>query len=291
MCSSEVISRWEPRTVGSEAASFAREVVACLCPDSESRARNLLYCTSQLAQFCVSVGLDLDPQVVLADAVIERFARAHAEAVSPATCRTMRTNLRFVSAKFIPQEAPVAVALVRQRAKPPYRREEIAAYLAAAALCGGIDRQMHAIGLICLSAGAGLVGRDLATVAGSDVCMRHSSVVVEVRGRKPRVVPVLSEFHVPLLKAAEHAGGLLLIGGSSSRKNVTSPITSASRPFHLGSLEVSRLRSYWLAECAKRIGLHNFMAAAGITCSQHLGDVVKFISPPDERDTVRLLGT
>ena len=59
---------------------------------------------------------------------------------------------------------------------------------------------------------------------------------------------------------------------------------------HLGPLDTSRLRSYWLAECAKRIGLANFMASAGITCSQHLGDIVALLAPPRDADTVHLLG-
>ena len=43
---------------------------------------------------------------------------------------------------------------------------------------------------------------------------------------------------------------------------------------HLERLDTSRLRATWVKECAERIGLKGFMAAAGITCSQRLGDVV-----------------
>jgi hypothetical protein len=150
---------------------------------------------------------------------------------------------------------------------------------------------MRATGLICLAAGAGLVGRELSSVRGSDVGCRHGGVVVDVGGRKPRAVPVLYEFHALLLVASRHAGASFVIGGTHpDRKNVTWRVSSSSRTLHLGHLDTSRLRSYWLAECAKRIGLANFMAAAGITCSQHLGDIVAFLDPPRDVDTLHLLG-
>jgi hypothetical protein len=287
----DVISSWEPRTVSEEAARFTKDVVVCLCPIAPARAKDLLYATSKLAQFAISVGLELDRETLLSPFVIERFARVGMPGASPATRRTLRTNLRFVARCVLLKEIPEPAPLVRQRAKAPYSCDEIQARLAAATHCGGIDRQMRAKGLICLAAGAGLIGRELSYVRGDDVGCRHGGVVVEVGGRKPRVVPVLYEFCAPLLAASRHAGASFVIGGTHpDRKNVTSRISAATQTMHLGHLDTSRLRSYWLAECAKRIGLPNFMAAAGITCSQHLGDIVAFIGPPNDVDTVHLLG-
>ena len=274
-----------------EAARFAKDVVICLCPIAPTRAKDLLYATSKLAEFCISVGLELDRETVFSPFVIERFARVGTPGASPATTRTLRTNLRFVSRHVVAQQVPDPAPLHRQRAKVPYSRDEIQARLAAAAHCGGIDRQMRATGLICLAAGAGLVGRELSSIRGKDVQYRHGGVVVDVGGKKSRTVPVLYEFHAPLLSASRHAGASFVIGGSQpDRKNVTWRISWSSRTVHLGPLDISRLRSYWLAECAKRIGLANFMAAAGITCSQHLGDIVALLNPPQDRDTVHLLG-
>jgi hypothetical protein len=41
---------------------------------------------------------------------------------------------------------------------------------------------------------------------------------------------------------------------------------------------------------AELIGLRTFMDAAGLTCSQHLGDVVKLCDPATEVATVQILG-
>ena len=53
----------------------------------------------------------------------------------------------------------------------------------------------------------------------------------------------------------------------------------------------SRLRATWLADCGELLGLATFMAAAGISCSQRLGDLVACLEPAGEADAVRLLGT
>ena len=43
-------------------------------------------------------------------------------------------------------------------------------------------------------------------------------------------------------------------------------------------------------ELRRRIGLKALMAAAGITCSQRLGDVVASLPPASEQEMVALLG-
>ena len=52
---------------------------------------------------------------------------------------------------------------------------------------------------------------------------RSGGVVVQVRSRRPRVVPVLSRYHEPLLASAAFAGGGLICGGQDlSRRTVSS---------------------------------------------------------------------
>ena len=58
----------------------------------------------------------------------------------------------------------------------------------------------------------------------------------------------------------------------------------------LPRLDTSRLRATWLAECADLLGLAAFMHAAGITCSQRLGDLLAGLDPGDEAGAVALLG-
>ena len=58
----------------------------------------------------------------------------------------------------------------------------------------------------------------------------------------------------------------------------------------LPTLDVGRLRATWLREVAGAIGLKAFLDAAGIVCSQRLGDLVATVATSSEREAVTLLG-
>jgi hypothetical protein len=151
---------------------------------------------------------------------------------------------------------------------------------------------MRATGLVCPGAGAGLIRPGLRHVRGSDVICRSGGVIVTVRGRRPRVVPVLARYHQPLLAAAGFAGTSLVTGGTSpDRGNITNPlITALAGGTGLPRLGTSRLRVTWLAGCAELLGLATFLHAAGITCSQRLGDIIATLQPGGEAEAVALPG-
>ena len=88
------------------------------------------------------------------------------------------------------------------------------------------------------------------------------------------------------------AGTGLICGGTDpGRRNLANPLIRAlDRGSGLPRLDTSRLRATWLAEVAELLGLATFMAAAGITCSQRLGDLIAGLEPGGEADAVRLLG-
>ena len=288
----EAIERFTPRQVSPAAARFAQEVVLAAAPETPSRAKAFLYAASRLGAFAEVVGLELVPDVLVRPSVIERFCDPKTTAMSAATRRTVRSSLR-VLARAIRPDAPATPALSRERAKAPYSPAQIAAYLALADAQPTPARRMHTSALICCAAGAGLVGGDLKAIIGTDVVERCGGVVVEVRaGRHHRTVPVLSRYCDRLQEAARFAGDRLLIGGTStSRRNVTTPLTaSLCGGTDLVRLTISRLRATWLCEVAEMIGLRAFMDAAGITCSQRLGDLVAQLEAVDDETAVALIG-
>ncbi len=288
----QTIAGFCPRGVDEEAARFARELCASARPSSVNRAKAFLFAASRLGAFGEAVGLELDPAVLLSPSVVERFCSPGVAAMSAATRRTLRSNLRAI-ARCVAPFGPRAPRLSRERAKAPYTAGEIAAYLALADAQPTEGRRLRAAALVCLGAGAGLVGTDLKGVAGTDVAPRVGGVVVCVRaGRCPRVVPVLNRYHDRLLRAADFAGSGLVIGGTSvSRRNVTTPLTaSLAGGKDVPRLEIARLRATWLCEVAETIGLKAFMDAAGIVCSQRLGDLVGHLATVEEARAVVLLG-
>jgi integrase len=285
------IARWRPSSVSPPAAAFARDVITAAAPGGRERAKNLLWAAAKLAGYAVPPGLDPVPEVLLHPSVIERFARC-TPGLSGVARRTLRTNLRFIARRVVPQLVPADVPLPRERAKQPCSAAEIAGYLALAGAQPTAARRMRAAGLVCLGAGAGLIRADLRAVRGTDVICRSGGVVVTVRGTRPRAVPVLSRYHGRLLAAARFAGTAPVCGGADpGRRNITAPLTrSLSGGGGLPRLGTSRLRATWLTEVADLPGLATFMHAAGITCSQRLGDLLAALDPADEATAVTLLG-
>ena len=277
--------------MSAEAAAFARVVIARTGPEGRERAKNLLWAAGKLADFGIGLGLDAAPEVLLHPSVAERFTRC-APGVSDVARRTLRTNLRFIGRRVVPQLYPADLPLPRERSKQPYSPAEISGYLARADAQPTTGRRMRAAGLVCLGAGAGLIRSDLRDARGADVTARSGGVVVTVRGARPRAVPVLARYHARLLAAARFAGTGLVCGGADpGRRNLTNPLVRAlDGGTGLPRLDTSRLRATWLAEVAGQLGLATFMRAAGISCSQRLGDLLAGLEPAGEQDAVRLLG-
>ncbi len=285
------LSVWVPRGVEVRAGAFAREVVAAVEPATWARARSLAWAASRICDFALSLGHEPDPAVVLSGAFIERFMASGTPGWSGAARRCARTNLYFLARRSAP--GPTPPPLSRERAKAPYCESELAAYLALADAQPTARRRWRASGLIALGAGAGLIGADLRLVSGHDVVERSGGVVVSVKGARPRVVPVRRELAARALSAAAQAAGSgFIVGGAApTRRNVTSPlIASLAKGPDLERLSLARLRATWVARCAEDIGLATFLAAAGLRCSQRLGDVVAELDPGDEERAVALLG-
>jgi integrase len=285
------IGRWRPSSVSPSAAAFARDVITAAGPQGQERAKNLLWAAGKLADYGIGLGLEPVPEVLLHPSAAERFTRC-APGLSPVARRTLRTNLRFIGRRVVPHLYPADLPLPRERAKQPYSRAEISGYLARADAQPTTGRRMRAAGLVCLGAGAGLIRGDLRDARGADVAARSGGVVVTVRGARPRTVPVLARYQSRLLAAARFAGTGLICGGTDpGRRNLTNPLIIAlDGGGGLPRLDTSRLRATWLAEAADLLGLATFMRAAGISCSQRLGDLVAGLEPATEAEAVRLLG-
>ena len=285
------IGRWRPSSVSPPAAAFARDVVATAAPEGRERAKNLLWAAGKLADYAIGLGLEAVPGVVLHPPAAERFTRC-APGLSGVARRTLRTNLRFIGRRVVPHLYPADLPLPRERSRQPYSAAEISGYLALADAQPTRERRMRAAGLVCLGAGAGLIRGDLRDARGTDVARRFGGVVVAVRGARARTVPVLDRYHARLLAAAAFAGTGLICGGTDpGRRNITNPlITALDGGTGLPRLDTSRLRATWLADCAEQLGLATFMHAAGISCSQRLGDLIAGLEPAGEAEAVRLLG-
>ena len=284
----DTISNWRPRLFSDDVAAFSRCVVASVGPKSRTRAKALLFAAAKIGEFASSLGVGLEVDLVLNGTFIERFILK--APVSSPTRRTLKSNLWHL-ASHVPGHEPSPTPCPREHAKAPYTDGEIALFLALADAQPTPRRRHKAAALICLCAGAGLNPGELRGVIGTDVVSRSGGVLVLVGGKRPRAVPVLSPYQERLVKAASFAGADYLIGGSEAkRRNVTANLVSSlAGGQDLARLELFRLRSSYLSAMAAQIGLRAFMDAAGISCSQRLGDLVANLASPTEEQAVGLL--
>lgn len=288
-----MIDRYQPRGVDASAAAFARTVVAAVAPSAPARARSLLWACSRLADWGVSVGLEPVPEVLLHPSTIERYVTVGMSPTAESARRTARTNLRFVARRAAPglPHPPAPMALRRTRAKAPYSPAQVAAWFALAAVQPTEARRQRLSGLLCLGLGAGLERCELRGVTGRHIVARSGGVVVDVEGARARAVPVLACYQAPLMVSAAFAGDGFVCGGTSpSRKNVTANLVAEVAGGGPERLDVGRLRATWLAEHLQRLGLTALFAAAGVTCSQRIGDLASRLPAPDEATLVTLLG-
>ena len=102
-------------------------MIAKAGPEGRERAKNLLWAAGKLADYAIGLGLEAVPDVVLHPSTAERFTRS-APGLSGAARRTLRTNLRFIGRRVVPQLYPADMPLPRERAKAPYSPAQIDGY-------------------------------------------------------------------------------------------------------------------------------------------------------------------
>jgi hypothetical protein len=275
------IARWQPSSVSPQAACFAREVVTRAAPHGRERAKNLLRAAAKLADSAIGPGLEPVPGVLLHPSVTERFT-AGAPGLSGPARRTRALTCGSWPGALSRSWAPRLLTAPRRSPATwrwPARSRR---------WHGGCGRR----GWSAWAPVPRLTGTDLRQARGSDIACRSGGVIAQVRGRRPRMVPVPARYHGPLLASAAFAGNGLVTGGRDpGRRNVTTPlISSLAGGTGLPRLDTGRLRATWLAGCAQLPGLATFMTAAGITCSQRPGDLIATLDPADEAGAVALPG-
>ena len=184
-----MIAGWCPRGPSVAAQAFARAVVSAAAPQTPARAKALLFAASGLAAFGERIGLEPSAELLL-DPVIERFMLDGRAAVLAGDAADARDEPAFTRPRPRGRPGPGADAVAEGAFKRPDSEAELAGYLALAG-ARSRTRRMRAGALVCVGAGAGLIGQELRHLRGSDVGERSGGLVVSVGGARARVVPVL----------------------------------------------------------------------------------------------------
>ena len=253
-----------PSSVSPQAAAFARDVIARAGPEGPERAKNLLWAAGKLADWALPLGLDAVPEVLLRPSSVERFTRC-APGLSGAARRTMRTNLRFIGRRVVPQLYPADMPLPRKRAQgplPPGGDRRVPRAGGRPAHCGAADA----------GGGAGLPRRQRRADPRRPARRARRRCRLPVRWRRrPGQGPATSRgagaagYHARLLEAARFAGSALICGGADpGRRNITNPLIAAlDGGGGLPRLDAGRLRAAWPAAARSCWGWRRSCARPG----------------------------
>jgi integrase len=288
-----VIAHYEAIGLPPEASAFARNVVLACDPAGRCRARTLLWTCARLGDFGIRIGLSPQPEVLLSEAVSERFVAVGLSGLSESSRRSVRANLRFVAARACPRVSPARSEQIgRDQLICPYTPAEVAAMFSLARHQPTTARRSRLEALLCLGLGAGQLGSDLRQVTGQHVREHDGVVVVEVLGPRSRTVPVLARYGESLLSAARFSGDRYLTGGRSpDRRNLTARLVgSLAGGSDAPRIEPRRLRVTWLVEVCQLTGLSGLLNAAGITSSGRLGAIASHCAPVGDAELCLLLG-
>jgi hypothetical protein len=236
-------------------------------------------------------GMALDVEVVLDPDTVERFfSEGLRDLPSRGTYRTTLRRLGRALTRKAPWQ-PRPEPMRRRKVALPYTAAELAALQEDARHQSTASRRRGATALIALGAGAGLDGRWVTKVHGTDVRRVGSVVVVRVGHPRPRDVPVLDQFEEEVLRLAAEAGDELLIGGSSSHRNRTNLLVKRLEVGHRHPrLSVPRLRSTWIVEHLSRgTRLPEQLTAAGNILIETFDQLLEFVPPLEEEHVRRML--
>ena len=274
------------RAAWPEVAETARAAVTAAEPGGVAAARKDLAVAARFLLWAYQEGLPAETSV-FAEAHLERFA-ATLEA-GEASQATYRSRLRRVAAAVNPAGMPgraqrqTRPRYRRQRLRPPYTPEEMAAFRGLVADQPTEARTRRLSALLALSAGAGLRADELRGLTAAAVRRDGDDrFTVVVDGPRARRVPVLTSYAGLLETALDGVDAdtrVVTAGdGATAVNRLTDRLVGAA---DLPRLEIPRLRSTWLATLmAAPVPLAAILAAAGLTSANSLGDLVAHVADP-----------
>jgi hypothetical protein len=265
---------------------FVTSAVLDIRPSGLQVAQSATWALTRLAAWGLEEGLSLDRDVLLDPDTVERFAAALSEiGVSPSTQQLARTHLRRMGRQLTstaPWE-PAPRSYGTHALAPPYSEQELAALVHDARAQATPQRRRGARAVIALGAGAGLDGRWVMRVRGTDIMKTPEAVLVRTGSPAARIVPLIAEYEDELQELAGIAGGETLVGAGATRSAghfVFSLEVGSGNP----KLSPSRLRTTWLVRhLSAGTRLPELTRAAGVSWLSHPDELFALVPPlPDE---------
>lgn len=284
------VSRYVARRVPSSTwlviAEDVRRAVSAAATSLES-AKTMCSHVAGYAAWLTGEGMPTGAESMSDLETIDRYVEVGMRGRPDGSRATRRAILRRVAERIDPFPRPRPEPLAYRFVRPPYESWQVTRFLDLALSQPTMARRRSALAVLALGLGAGLDGRDIGWIRGTDVIFGPdgATVVMVDGGSRPRRVVALDRYAELIRTCADAAGEQLLIGaGTPGGRNVTSvALARLIDDPDLPRLVASRLRSTWLlTHLAAGTPLHVLLPAAGLSTARPLEDLLPLVAAPPE---------
>jgi integrase len=259
--------------------------------------RDLLLVTTRLSLWCwQTLGMQLDPNVVLSRQVVDRFCAEGLPGYSEATRGNFRSQLLRMSELLLDAKAISRRLTPLKAANPsrPYSDAEVIALRSWSEHQSTSARRINARVLMALGLGAGLSAIEIGELRVADIQSDSEGLLIKVSAGRVRSVPVLREWEPALLARAEQLNGDQYAFRENHKQafpNLISGFVARSRQSPVLP-QSQRLRATWIVRHLNAgTPVVPLLRAAGVESLEALTRYVRFTRPIDEAEARAMLSS
>ncbi|MFF1876585.1 tyrosine-type recombinase/integrase [Leifsonia sp. NPDC058230] len=260
---------------------FTRDACSLAAPTTPYTASLLMTVAIPFVAWCVNEqGLPMTANVVFSRQAIDAYVTLENKGRAEGTRRNYRAMLMRISEVVAPAEHPDSLTpLSRKRIATPYAPPEMSQFRFWAVGQQTAQKRYRARLMLVLCAGAGLRPSDIAHLYKRDVVIDDRGVLVNVRGDRPRIVPLLREWEAWMLPLLDEADDEHPLWGEPNRRDRSNLLSSFTQ-YTAGTYpRGDRLRATWLVHHLQAgTPIKELLRAAGFDKFENLPRYLEFVT-------------
>jgi integrase len=260
---------------------FTRDACSLAAPATAYTASLLMTVAIPFVAWCVNEqGLPMTASVVFSRQAIDAYVTLENRGRSEGTRRNYRSMLMRISEVVAPAEHSDSLTpLSRKRIATPYSPPEMSQFRLWAVGQRTELKRYRARLMLVLCAGAGLRSSDIAHLYRSDVAVDDRGVLLNVRGDRPRMVPLLRDWEPWMLPLLEKPDDESPLWGEPNRRDRSNLLSSFSQ-YTAGTFpRGDRLRATWIVHHLHAgTPIKELLRAAGLDKFENLPRYLEFVT-------------
>jgi len=275
-----MVRRYKPnqhQPAWGEARTFVMEAVISTALAGNRDSGRLMSVAAPFVMWCVEEhGLELRAELIFAPTLIDRYCSTVFK--SEGTGSSYRSVLLAISAVVLPSPKPKMTPMHKRTIQAPYTPARMKAHsLWALGQKTALSRHRAKL-VVTFCAGAGLQPGELRTLRRADVKIDEDGVLVRVRGRNERTVPMLRDWEDwAALVLDGYPDAELLWGGSRSPSGNNMVSEFMSRTMGIVPA-LTRLRATWITtHLAMGTPIKELLRAGGMARFENLDQYLAYV--------------